>query len=72
MWPGAPNDPSRKMMRQLLTAHGAETGRMADLMGKLRLLPQNRYFKDSAVLRPKTGPEPWNDWRAEALDHAGN
>jgi|GraSoiStandDraft_16_1057320.scaffolds.fasta_scaffold08033_4 hypothetical protein len=67
----APTDPNRRMLRQLLTAHGAETGRMADLMGKLRLLPVNRYYKDSAVLRPQTGPEPWNDW-AGAQDRSDN
>jgi hypothetical protein len=66
-----PTDPARKMLRQLLIAHGAETGRMADLMGKLRLLPVNRYFKDSAVLRTQTGPEPWNDW-AGARDRSDN
>jgi hypothetical protein len=66
-----PVDPNRKMLRQLLTAHGAETGRMADLMGKLRLLPVNRYFKDSAALRTPTGPEPWLDW-AGARDRSDN
>jgi hypothetical protein len=66
-----PVDPDRKMLRQLLTAHGGETGRMADLRGKLRLLPINRYFKDSAVLRTRTGPEPWNDW-AGARDRSDN
>jgi hypothetical protein len=70
--PDAPKtDPTRQMLRQLLTAHGAETGRMADLMGKLRLLPVNRYFKDSATLRTPTGPEPWLDW-AGARDRSDN
>jgi hypothetical protein len=67
MWPGTtPTDPTWKTLRALLTAHGAETGRMADLMGKLRLLPINRYFKDSAALRNPAGPEPWNDWGVES------
>jgi hypothetical protein len=60
------------MLRQLLTAHGAETGRMADLMGKLRLLPVNRYYKYSVALRPKTTPDPWSDWGAEARDRSDN
>jgi hypothetical protein len=67
-----PTDPTRRMLRQLLTAHSAETGRMADLMGKLRLLPVNRYYKDSAALRPQTGPEPWNDWGNRAHDRSDN
>jgi hypothetical protein len=66
-----PVDPDRKMLRQLLTAHGGETARMADLMGKLRLLPINRYFKDSTVLRTRTGPEPWSDWGPGAQDRSG-
>ncbi len=67
-----PTDPTRRMLRQLLTAHGAETGKMADLMGKLRLLPVNRYYKDNAVLRPRTGPEPWEDWGTGAQDRSDN
>ena len=71
--PDAPRiDPTRKMLRLLLTAHGNETGRMADLMGKLRLLPVNRYFKDSAVLRGRTTPEPWTDWGTRAQDRSDN
>jgi hypothetical protein len=73
MRPDAPKtDPTRRMLRQLLTAHGAETGKMADFMGRLRLLPVNRYYKDSAALRPRTGPEPWNDWGAGAQDRSDN
>ena len=73
MRPDAPKtDPARKMLRQLLTAHGAETGKMADLMGRLRLLPVNRYYKDSAALRPRTGPRPWEDWGDRARDRSDN
>jgi hypothetical protein len=73
MRPDAPKtDPARKMLRQLLTAHGAETGKMADLMGRLRLLPVNRYYKDSAALRPRTGTEPWLDWGTGAQDRSDN
>jgi hypothetical protein len=67
-----PTDPSRRTLRLLLTAHGAETGRMADLMGKLRLLPVNRYYKDSAALRTRTGPEPWDDWGSKTQDRSDN
>jgi len=71
--PNAPKiDPARKMLRLLLTAHSNETGRLADLMGKLRLLPVNRYFKDNAVLRARTTPDPWTDWGTRTRDRSDN
>jgi hypothetical protein len=56
----AEHDP--KQLRRLLTAHAMQTGKMADLMGRLRLLPVNRFVRDSAKLRPSTGTRPWLDW----------
>src|SRR5262245_2498962 len=71
--PDAPKiDPARKLLRLVLTAHSNETARMADLMGKLRLLPVNRYFKDNAVLHARTTSDPWTDWGTRAQDRSDN
>src|SRR6516162_2615580 len=67
MKPDAPKvDPDRAILRGMLTAPGAETGKVADLMGRLRLLPVNRYAHNRAQLRPSAHPEPWLDWTDDA------